>query len=237
MEFTLAAIEKAKADYKSGAIKSVKKNEKIKISGSIKRSKPLQQDTLANNQTIAYQLANLNINLYNKNLSEFTPPQLLSWVIQVVETESPIHKREVARRITEGAGLKRTGIRIQTAIEKAISHGLKVKQCLQKGDFVWQASVTPVRVRDRSGLDSKSKNIEFVAPEEINAAIIHVVGSGFSLSEEDAISNAANLLGFQRVVEKINVSIKNQLRLLLANKVLVLRKGLISKFHSLKKQL
>jgi len=70
--------------------------------------------------------------------------------------------------------LKRTGIRIQATIEKAISHGIKVKQCLQKGDFVWQSSVIPVRVRDRSGLDSKSKNIEFVAPEEINAAIIEI---------------------------------------------------------------
>jgi uncharacterized protein (DUF2461 family) len=83
-------------------------------------------------------------------------------------------------------------------------------------------------VRDRSDLEAAAKKFEFVAPEEIRIALHKAVESGFSLSEEDAVSSAARLLGFQRVTAQAKGLFDNQLASLLNDGTLVSRNGLIT---------
>ncbi len=66
-----------------------------------------------------------------------------------------------------------------------------------RGKFVWHPA-NEVTVRDRSDLDASMKKYQYVAPEELAAAINETVESAISIKEDEAISSAYGRLGFQR---------------------------------------
>lgn len=224
----LAAIDKAKHDYRDGVIAQAPKVKLDEVAAPLEREESARREDASHNISVPYQRATLNIRMGNKELHELAPSQLLPSILQVVELESPIHKTELIRRITEGAGLKRSGSRIQTAVQSAINHGARERKLIQKGDFLWHPTMSEPQVRDRSDLDAIAKKFELVAPEEVRAALHKAVDSGFSISDVDAVSSAAHLLGFQRVTEQTRKLFKNQLDRLIEEKVLVSRSGLLS---------
>ena len=146
----------------------------------------------------------------------------------MVEVESPIHKTELIRRITEGAGLKRSGTRIQTAVQTALNYGVREGKIIQKSDFVWHPERDVPDVRDRSRLEISSKKFEFVSPEEISSAIHQAVKKSFSLTEDEAVFNAARVLGFQRVTAQAKNIFDSQLARMIEEGVFVSRNGTIS---------
>jgi very-short-patch-repair endonuclease/DNA polymerase III delta prime subunit len=228
LERALAAIDKAKFDYQSRVVAQAPK---VKVSApvtQITRDESAQRENDSHSLSVAYKRASLRIALGNRELHEIPASQLLPSILQVVEQESPIDKTELIRRITEGAGLKRSGSRIQAAVQSAINQGVRVRKLTQKGDFIWHPDMTVPPVRDRSDLEAAAKKFEFVAPEEIRIALHKAVESGFSLSEEDAVSSAARLLGFQRVTAQAKGLFDNQLASLLNDGTLVSRNGLIT---------
>jgi uncharacterized protein (DUF2461 family) len=145
-----------------------------------------------------------------------------------VEAESPIHRTELTRRITEGSGLKRSGKRIQTAVQSTLDYGVRESQIQLKDDFIWNPKMEVPEVRNRSELEAASKKFEFVSPEEISAAILQEVERGFSLSEDEAVSNAARVLGFQRVTAKAKAHFIKQLIQLVDDGRLISREGVVS---------
>lgn len=228
IERALAAIDKAKLDYRNGvAAQPPKPKAKTEIA-KIERDKSAQGEDVPHNISIPYKRAALHIPLGNRELHELPTTQLLTSLLQVVDLESPIHKTELIRRVTEGAGLKRSGSRIQTAVQTAIDHGVREQKIAQKGDFIWHPEMSEPDVRDRSELDATMKKFEFVAPDEIRVALHKAVESGFSLSDEDAVSSATRLLGFQRVTAQAKSIIDNQLSSLLNDGTLVSKNRMIS---------
>ena len=56
---------------------------------------------------------------YGGGFHEVSPDSLGDIVADIVEVEGPIHVQELSRRVTESAGISRTGSRIKTVIEAA----------------------------------------------------------------------------------------------------------------------
>jgi hypothetical protein len=137
---------------------------------------------------------------------------LAEYVQQVVDVEFPVHRAEVVRRITEGAGLKRAGARIQQAVSRAIQVAARSEAIEVRGDFLWKPGEEQARVRDRSSLEPGQKKLELIAPEEIAQALKSEVTRGFSLPANDAISAAGRALGFRRVTSGASAAIEKQLR-------------------------
>jgi hypothetical protein len=68
---------------------------------------------------------------------------------------------------------------------------------------VYSADGVPIPIRSRAHWDSPERRLEWVAPEELDQALVETVTLGFSMSREDAISGALGLLGFGRATSKI----------------------------------
>jgi very-short-patch-repair endonuclease len=162
----------------------------------------------------AYARADITVPLNGKQLHEIDPEELAKFVVQVVQAESPIHAEEVARRITEAAGLKRTGSRIQDVVTQAAALAVQTKRIARRKDFLWRVDMQDAPVRDRSAVDSNLKKIEYVAPEEIRAALVAEVLRGFSMDVEGAVVAAARVLGFQRVSPAMRQTVLEQVKLL-----------------------
>ncbi|MCU7960619.1 MAG: DUF3320 domain-containing protein, partial [gamma proteobacterium symbiont of Bathyaustriella thionipta] len=173
----------------------------------------------------------VDLDFSETSVHELTPQQLFGYVSAVIEVESPVHKTEIIRRITEGSSLKRAGKRIQTSVSNAIRYGVQARKIQLKGDFVWLSSMEKAEVRDRSELDSSSKRFDYVPPEEISSAILQEVERGFSLAEDEAMSNAAGAMGFHRLTAQSKKLFKTQISLMIENKSLEKRDGFISIVH------
>lgn len=151
----------------------------------------------------AYEFCQLDITLEATDLHLVPTGQLVEWLAQVVAIESPVHWMEAGRRIADALGIQRLGSRIQDALMRASRAGSRAKKFVLKGDFLLSIELTQCLVRDRSEFPSQIKKLEYVSPEEICAAIEHVVLNEFGMPPDDIPVAACRLLGFARVSEEM----------------------------------
>jgi very-short-patch-repair endonuclease len=132
-------------------------------------------------------------------LHQVPPAMLADSVASVVEVESPVHIKEVSRRITEAASVARTGSRIKAAIEAACQTAASKGRVRRSGEFLWHPEMHQVPLRDRSNLPDASKKLELVAPEEIGAAVEKVVRDSFGIERTELPGAVLRLLfGFRQ---------------------------------------
>ena len=141
--------------------------------------------------------------LAGRPLHEIGDIDLAQWIGEVVQVESPVHVMEVARRITEGAGLQRTGGRILAAVHHAITYACRRNTVSRKNDFLWNIAATSPKPRDRRDLPAGSRKIELIAPEEIAAALSQTIEAGVAMKRLEAAVEAARVLGYSRVTDAI----------------------------------
>ena len=157
-----------------------------------------------------YVFAKLRINLGIQELHEVSREQLANWLKQVVSIEGPVHWLEAAKRIADAAGVQRVGNRIQKAFMHACTYGRMFKMFEDRKGFLWIYDAASVQVRDRSDFLPQQKKIEYVAPEEICAAIEQSVKESYGMAAEDVAVAACRLLGFTRVTEDMRSTVENQ---------------------------
>ena len=125
--------------------------------------------------------------------------EISGWVAEIVRVESPVHVREVSRRITGAASVKRTGSRIRASIEHGCDQAVKEGRVRRTGEFLWRPDMQQAPVRDRSALSDASRKLEFIAPEEMEAAIAKVVADSFGMDRKEVPAAVLRLLlGFKR---------------------------------------
>ena len=161
-------------------------------------------------------------------LHQEKPERLMQMIRSVVEIEAPVHTSEVTRRIMEAYGVTRAGARITSAIEEAIRFGARKEAYLTRGSFVYSTGGKSVPTRSRAHFETTERKIEWVAPEELDQALLETVTLGFSMSREDAISGALGLLGFGRATSKIAGVLEERLRELIAHQRLQMVNGVVS---------
>jgi very-short-patch-repair endonuclease len=129
--------------------------------------------------------------------------KLAGWLQDVVQVESPVHIDEVVRRIVEAAGITRVGPRIRDHIKLAAKFAEGGGHIKQKGDFLWHPEMKVTAPRDRSVLPPANRKLKYIAPEEIEMAIIKVVRDSIAIGPEAVVPFVARLFGFSRVTEDV----------------------------------
>lgn len=142
---------------------------------------------------------------------------------KVMVVEAPIHVKEVAKRIANAAGYARVGARIMAHIERASLYGHRKGTFYLEDNFIYSSPDKPAEVRDRSALPPASRNIEFVSSVEIAKAVLLAVDMSFSLSRQEAISEALSLLGFQKATEKARERLEDVISKLEADGMLCIK--------------
>ena len=175
----------------------------------IERDEPTEN----NLQADAYVLATGDLGITNfAEIHELPLNNVAQAMRKVIDIEGPVHLTEAARRLAESAGFARVGSRMLGHIKRAATYGRSNGLLHYEGDFLFADSNKSVRVRDRSDMPLSIKKIELVPDEEIHAALITAIHAAFSLSEEEAISEALSLMGFRRVTAKANQKVGSALR-------------------------
>jgi very-short-patch-repair endonuclease len=168
----------------------------------------------------SYQVVLPQAILHGEELHNVSSARLADWIVEIVRGESPVHIDEVTKRIMDRVGIKRSGRRIRGAMSTA-AHFAKNRAMIKiKGEFLWLPDMDVPPVRDRSALPVGSKKIEYVAPEEIDAAILKAVNKSRGLTPDHIPHVAARYLGFLRIADPTRDQFEIRIHYLIAVKQL-----------------
>jgi Protein of unknown function (DUF3320) len=145
-------------------------------------------------------------------------------VAKVVEIEGPIHREEVARRITSIWGLQRTGGRIAETISKVIESATYSGVLNSSPDFVTHSRMEGVPVRCRSNVASTNlKKPEMIPQVEVRQAILYLVTESVGVHKVEIAPIIARLLGFKSTSPKLKDLIEGVLACMVGENDVCLR--------------
>ena len=114
-----------------------------------------------------YVVASFRINT-NRQIHEVSPAELAPVVLKIIKVEGPIHGEEIARRVTQLWGLRRTGKRIRDAVAQAIRSAARSSGVQHDGEFYSLSSQPEVLVRDRGDVAVATlRRPEMLPPAEV----------------------------------------------------------------------
>ena len=136
-------------------------------------------------------------------LWEAAEEDLMQCVLQIVETEGPVHIEEIARRLSRLWGYRRTGSRIQGVVKSAVNAAVE-QNCIQYVDgaarrFLDRRDRTgKTAVRDRSAVRfSTLRKVEMLPPMEIREGILEAVERNIGINASDCAREVSRVLGFK----------------------------------------
>ena len=162
----------------------------------------------------------------NCELHEKNPYELSQAIIRIVDIESPIHFKEVVKRIRIYWGLKKAGKRIQDHILQSALLAQESGSIDIRNDFLY-SKTNEVRVRMRT--KDFPANIDLICDDEIDCAIKMVIEKQFATTPDDLVLKVSRLFGFKSTSKKTSQKISNVLNGMVNAKVLVeLSNGMIN---------
>src|ERR1700674_2387062 len=126
--------------------------------------------------------------------SDFYAPESRTYqaelIAQIVAAEGPIHLTVVAHRLSNAWGMARTGARIMEVIGAAVQRAQRTNGVIKKGDFLWPARMLPIELSSlpvripRDGIDETFRDVEHVAPEEVQRTMLLIVEHVLGIKSE-----------------------------------------------------
>lgn len=143
---------------------------------------------------------------YETAITAFLDP-----IVRCVREEGPIPTHVMRQRVAACWGIERVGANVAKRLDDALTLATKRGLIVRKENFLWPTEMTVPPVR-ASGDGADYRAIGDVCPEEIDAAILLVIGNDYACARENLVVSAARLLGYdrakQQVAEKIGERIK-----------------------------
>jgi very-short-patch-repair endonuclease/DNA polymerase III delta prime subunit len=138
------------------------------------------------------------------------------YILEIVSYEGAIHIKDAAKRITDSYYIGRVGNRIFSKITTGAEYGHRNMKFYFSNNIIYKDESKIVEIRDRSEVPNNLKHIEHIPKEEIQSAIIKTIEMAFSITEQEVISEALSMMGFNRATSKssdiVNKEITNLLK-------------------------
>ena len=141
-----------------------------------------------------------------EDMAAATPNDLAELIIEVVDTEGPVHLDRALRVVAssfEARATKRPREIFQRGMLIAQSQG----RIVTRGEFLWPRGMARPRIRFR-GEDCPVTETEYIANEELQAAILQVLRLEMGLPPDDVVESTRRWLGFKRSGRRLTASLE-----------------------------
>ncbi|MBE5795849.1 MAG: DUF3320 domain-containing protein [Clostridiales bacterium] len=152
-------------------------------------------------------------------LPEGTELPMNELILRIVETEQPVHRDEVCRRLAPALGLERVTPALRRDAEVAVAR-LLLDELREDDGFLSMAGFTLTHPR-RAG----SRPIDMISPEELRLALMLVAVHSIGAAPDSVIARVAELLGFERRGPRIQRTLESTLDALAADGQLTIADG------------
>jgi len=139
---------------------------------------------------------------------------LRAQVRTVMQTESPVTRRLLYRRIASAWGT-RVGIRIERQLGEMLSELGYMVTKQSSGEVLWLPGVDPGALQDVRGAvdESQRREVEDLPMQEIAAAAVAVVRFNYSITEDDLLRELASVFGYARRSTAMDALLREGIRL------------------------
>ncbi len=159
----------------------------------------------------------------------YPPDVMADLVTQIVAVESPVHIEEMIRRIVDYAGVGRVTDKLRNAVSTAAGLAIQNGRIRVTGKFCWSPEMQTPPIRNRDLLPSASRKLEYVAPEEIQEAIKHVLKTSYGMSQDELPRAVVHLLlGLERLSQENRDTILQEVQHLEEADIVTLNEGQIT---------
>jgi len=116
---------------------------------------------------------------------------------ELVKEEGPIHIDYAFQRLAKAWGLKRAGVKVNTAAKVALDTLIKDKRVVLKGKFLWPPDKMEIPIRTPAvGIPESTRPPEYIPPEEIENAMKTITQYAVGISPESLINETAKVFGW-----------------------------------------
>ncbi|MCI0455510.1 MAG: DUF3320 domain-containing protein [Gemmataceae bacterium] len=155
--------------------------------------------------------------------------ELSRLLVQLVNSEGPIHLEVAVRRLRQAWRADRAGDRIRRSVEETVAQCEGRKELRRQGEFLYPARAGEIKVRVPDPKTPETdRPIEHIAPEELQAGIRLLIRQGGGMDEEALLSQTARLFGFGKLGDVIRQRVRESLEALEKQGVTVNRAGAVS---------
>jgi very-short-patch-repair endonuclease len=145
-------------------------------------------------ETYPYVVAELPF--FNSDVHSEPLGKRLEMINSIVKVEHPVHIDVLAKRITEAAGLLRTGSKIKQSIREAVNYAVKTGDLLLQGEFIHHPTA-PITIRDRSAaLSADIRRLEYIPQAEVEHGILECLSHAKTARLDEVSREVSRLMGF-----------------------------------------
>ena len=148
---------------------------------------------------------------------------------ELVQGEGPVHFDYAVERLASAWGAKQVTPQIIHAVKEALNNLVKEQKVVIKGSFLWPHELreTPIRVPVQGVPESKRKP-EYIAPEEVESAMMLVAQYALGISKDSLIAETAKVFGLNRSGADANQVFYEILKRLIRDRKLVVNGDLVT---------
>ncbi len=143
-------------------------------------------------------------------LMAFNTSKVITQIQDVLQSEAPISKSLLMKRVLSAWGISRSGVRITTHFEDLLKK-INVRKT-QHGNniFLWREEQHPSAyfVYRSAASDIEKRDAEDLPPEEVANGVKEILQHQISLSQQDLIRETAKLFGFARIGGNVENAMK-----------------------------
>lgn len=123
------------------------------------------------------------------------------YIMYVMEQEAPIHIELLCKRLAPVFGRQKATVAVSRTIGWRLKAGLSDRIRI-KEDFLYLTGQNEIKARV-PGTEDDIRPIEYICPEEIEDAIVSIIGFVYGLTLDDLIGEVARAFGYARTGQKI----------------------------------
>ncbi len=115
---------------------------------------------------------------------------------ELIQDEGPVHFNYAVERLAATWGIKIITPKINHAVRDALNNLIRDQKVTLKGSFIWPIGLkeTPIRV-PIAGLPESKRKPQYIAPEEVEAAMTKVAQYALGISEDSLVVETAKVFG------------------------------------------
>ncbi len=146
---------------------------------------------------------------------------------QVLETEAPIMKNLLAKRVVSAWGISKIGTRINAHFERLLNESDLTETKFADSRVFWNDKVNPdnyigYRV---STINGQKRDADDLPPEEVANGIKEILGHQISLPEEDLVRETSRLFGFSRSGSNVDNAMKRGIQKAVLMGIITVKEG------------
>jgi hypothetical protein len=142
-------------------------------------------------------------------------PLLRAQMRQVMQTESPVTRRLLKRRVAAAWGVSRIGSRIDRQLDEVIAELGYLRTTQASGDVLWMPGVSPEGMQTFRTPEEESarRDPEDLPAPETAAATEAVVRYSYSITEDDLLRELAEVFGYARRSAGLDEALREGIRM------------------------